>query len=89
MQTAIHPEYPQATINCACGSSVVTHSTRGNFSTDVCSACHPFYTGKTKMMDTQGRVDRFRKKYKTNTTPAAAAPADAAPAAETATDTDK
>jgi large subunit ribosomal protein L31 len=63
MKTAIHPEYPQATINCACGSTVVTHSTRGNFTTDVCSACHPFYTGKNKLMDVQGRVDRFRKKY--------------------------
>lgn len=65
MKSGLHPEYPQATINCACGASVLTHSTRGNFTTDVCSACHPFYTGKTKMMDTQGRVDRFRKKYGT------------------------
>lgn len=63
MKDAIHPEYFQATITCACGASSVTHSTRGNFSTDVCSACHPFYTGKSKVMDTAGRVDRFRRKY--------------------------
>lgn len=63
MKEAIHPEYFQSTITCACGASVVTHSTRGNFSTDVCSACHPFYTGKHKIMDTGGRVDKFRKRY--------------------------
>jgi large subunit ribosomal protein L31 len=69
MKAAIHPDYPKSTITCACGSSVDTHSTRGSFSTDVCSSCHPFYTGKQKLMDTAGRVDKFRRKYAT-TTPA-------------------
>ena len=63
MKPGIHPEYLQATVTCACGSVVTTHSTRGSFTTDVCSACHPFYTGKHKIMDTAGRVDKFRKKY--------------------------
>jgi large subunit ribosomal protein L31 len=81
MKAAIHPEYPQATVTCACGSSVVTHSTRGNFTTDVCSACHPFYTGKNKIMDTQGRVDRFRKKYKTAEKPAGATASSPPPSA--------
>jgi large subunit ribosomal protein L31 len=65
MKPGIHPDYPKATITCACGAAVDTHSTRGSFTTDVCSACHPFYTGKQKLMDTAGRVDKFRKKYAT------------------------
>ena len=63
MKSDIHPEYLDATINCACGNIVQTKSTRGSFTVDVCSACHPFYTGKQRMMDTAGRVERFRKKY--------------------------
>ena len=63
MKTGIHPNYAKATVTCACGSAIETYSTRGSFSTDVCSACHPFYTGKQKLMDTAGRVDKFRKKY--------------------------
>jgi large subunit ribosomal protein L31 len=66
MKSGIHPDYKDATITCACGAVVVTHSTRGSFTTDVCSACHPFYTGKQKLMDVAGRVDRFRKKYAGN-----------------------
>lgn len=65
MKAGIHPDYPKSTVTCACGAIIETHSTRGSFSTDVCSACHPFYTGKQKLMDTAGRVDRFRKKYAT------------------------
>lgn len=65
MKQNIHPNYVMSTINCACGSVVVTRSTRGSFSTDVCSACHPFYTGKHKVMDVAGRVERFRRKYST------------------------
>ena len=60
---AIHPNYPVATITCACGNAVQTRTTRGNFTVDVCGNCHPFYTGKQKLMDTAGRVDRFRKKF--------------------------
>lgn len=64
MKPGIHPEYMTSTIACACGNQVQTRSTRGEtFTVDVCSECHPFYTGKQKMMDTAGRVDRFRKKY--------------------------
>ena len=65
MKADIHPEYQDATINCACGNIIQTKSTRGSFTVDVCSACHPFYTGKQRMMDTAGRVERFRQKYAT------------------------
>ena len=63
MKADIHPQYQDATVNCACGNIIQTRSTRGSFTIDVCSACHPFYTGKQRMMDTAGRVERFRKKY--------------------------
>ncbi|NUP06936.1 MAG: 50S ribosomal protein L31 [Polyangiaceae bacterium] len=63
MKADIHPDYPKAVVTCACGAVMETYSTRGSFSTDVCSTCHPFYTGKQKLMDTAGRVDKFRKKY--------------------------
>lgn len=63
MREGIHPEYPPAAVSCACGNSFITRSTRGDFSIDVCAACHPFYTGTQKLMDTAGRVDRFRKRY--------------------------
>ncbi len=63
MQEGIHPDYPAARVSCACGNTFVTRSTRGDFQVDVCSACHPFYTGTQKLIDTAGRVDRFRKRY--------------------------
>lgn len=63
MKDGIHPEYLVANVVCACGNTFQTRSTRGDLSVDVCSACHPFYTGKQKIVDTQGRVDRFRRKY--------------------------
>lgn len=63
MKAEIHPEYPQATITCACGNVVQTRSTKGSFSVDICSNCHPFYTGRQKLLDTAGRVERFRRKY--------------------------
>jgi len=63
MKPAIHPEYTIATVTCACGSSFQTRSTKGSFSIDICSACHPFFTGKQKLVDAAGRVDRFNKKY--------------------------
>jgi large subunit ribosomal protein L31 len=63
MKPEIHPEYTEATISCACGSTFVTKSTRGSFSVDICSACHPFYTGRQKIMDSAGRIERFQKKY--------------------------
>ncbi|MCU0691427.1 MAG: 50S ribosomal protein L31 [Polyangiaceae bacterium] len=63
MKENIHPRYVAAKISCACGSVFDTRSTKGDYSVDVCAACHPFYTGKMKLVDTQGRIERFRRKY--------------------------
>ena len=63
MKPTGHPECPYATISCACGNRVVTRTTRGDFTVDVCSNCHPFYTGKQKMMDTAGRIEKFKKRF--------------------------
>jgi large subunit ribosomal protein L31 len=63
MKQELHPVYPPARITCACGNIVETKSTRGSFNVEICSNCHPFFTGKYKLVDTAGRVDRFRKKY--------------------------
>jgi len=84
MKEGIHPNYPAARVTCACGTTFVTRSTRGDFQVDVCSKCHPFYTGTMKLIDTAGRVDRFRKRYEKKAAPAAAAApaAPATPAAE-------
>lgn len=62
MKPDIHPNYTNVTISCACGAVYETRSTR-DYNIDICSACHPFFTGKTKLVDTEGRIDRFRKKY--------------------------
>jgi large subunit ribosomal protein L31 len=58
-----HPKYEPVQIKCACGEVIETKSTRKSISVEVCSKCHPFYTGKQKIMDTEGRVDRFNRKY--------------------------
>lgn len=63
VKSGIHPEYATATVKCACGASWQTRSTVGELHLDICSACHPFYTGKQKLVDTAGRVERFRQKY--------------------------
>jgi large subunit ribosomal protein L31 len=63
MKPEIHPSYEAATVTCACGAQFQTRSTRGSFSVDICSQCHPFFTGTQKLVDTAGRVERFRKKY--------------------------
>ena len=63
MKQKIHPEYKQANVSCACGEMFQTRSTKENLKLDICSVCHPFYTGKQKLVDTEGRVDKFRKKY--------------------------
>ena len=63
MQEGIHPNYRAAKISCACGMVIHTGSTRGDYNVEICSNCHPFYTGKQKMLDTAGRVDRFKRKY--------------------------
>jgi len=63
MKPDIHPEYNPVTVTCACGASFLTRSTKSIDQVDICSECHPFYTGKQKLVDTAGRVERFRKKY--------------------------
>ena len=63
MKSGIHPEYATATVKCACGATWQTRSTVGELHLDICSQCHPFYTGKQKLVDTAGRVERFRQKY--------------------------
>lgn len=64
MKADIHPDYKEIKVNCSCGNEFATRSTMGKeLHIEVCSACHPFYTGKQKMMDTAGRVDKFRKRY--------------------------
>ncbi|GAC1651193.1 MAG: 50S ribosomal protein L31 [Gemmatimonadaceae bacterium] len=65
MKTDIHPLYATATVHCGCGNTFETRSTIAKISTDVCSVCHPFYTGKQKFVDTAGRIDRFRQKFGT------------------------
>ena len=68
MKTDIHPTYATATVKCACGNTFQTRSTLPELHTDVCSNCHPFYTGKQKFLDTAGRIDRFRQKFGKKTT---------------------
>ena len=63
MKKDIHPKYEKATISCACGNSFETGSTKKNMKVEICSACHPFFTGKQKIVDTAGRVERFNRKY--------------------------
>jgi large subunit ribosomal protein L31 len=63
MKPAIHPEYKTAKILCACGTEIETRSTRGDFHIEICSSCHPFFTGKQKIMDTAGRIERFKTRY--------------------------
>ncbi len=67
MKAAIHPAYDQINVKCACGSQFVTRSThKGDIHVEICSACHPFFTGKQKLLDTAGRIERFRRKYAGN-----------------------
>ena len=64
MKQDIHPEYKETTFNCSCGNSLKTRSTIGkDFHMEVCSKCHPFYTGKQKIVDTSGQVDKFKKRF--------------------------
>jgi large subunit ribosomal protein L31 len=64
MKEKIHPEYKDATITCACGEVIHTRSTKQNIRVEICSKCHPFFTGKQKFVDSAGRVEKFLKKYK-------------------------
>ena len=63
MREGIHPNYVETTITCACGNVIKTRSTKENIRVEICSKCHPFYTGKQKLVDTGGRVDRFKKRF--------------------------
>ncbi|MFQ5455974.1 MAG: 50S ribosomal protein L31 [Nitrospirota bacterium] len=63
MKKGIHPEYKDAAITCACGEVIKTRSTQGDLKIEICSACHPLFTGTQKIIDTEGRVEKFKKKY--------------------------
>ena len=63
MKKGVHPEYKAAKITCVCGNVVETRSTKGNYEIQICSNCHPFFTGKQKFVDTAGRVERFKRRY--------------------------
>ncbi len=63
MKSDIHPNYQETTVTCGCGNSFTTRSTRSELKLDICNACHPFYTGKLKFVDTAGRIDKFQKKF--------------------------
>ena len=63
MKTDIHPKFEETVIKCACGNTLEVGSTKKDISVEICSQCHPFFTGKQKLIDTAGRIERFRKKY--------------------------
>ncbi|MCU0559135.1 MAG: 50S ribosomal protein L31 [Desulfobacterales bacterium] len=63
MKKDIHPKFAPTKIRCACGNEIEVGSTRDNITVEICSSCHPFFTGKQKLVDTAGRIERFRKKY--------------------------
>jgi len=63
MKEGIHPSYSEVTVKCLCGNTFQTRSTKKEIITEICAACHPFYTGKQKLIDTAGRVERFKKRY--------------------------
>ncbi|BCB97253.1 50S ribosomal protein L31 [Dissulfurispira thermophila] len=63
MKEGIHPNYKEAKVTCACGETFTTRSTKNNIRVDICSKCHPFFTGKQKLVDAEGRVEKFKKKY--------------------------
>ena len=75
MKEKIHPAYQEATITCACGEVIHTRSTRQNLRVEICSKCHPFFTGKQKFVDTAGRVEKFMHKYQKGSKAADASPA--------------
>ena len=63
MKNGIHTDYAETSIRCACGNEIQVGSTRSDIRVEICSKCHPFFTGKQKLIDTAGRIERFRKKY--------------------------
>ena len=90
MKAGIHPDYKTVTVHCACGATWITRSAKGqDLRLEICSSCHPFFTGKQKLIDTAGRVERFRKKYGIEKPAEAPDAAPAAPAAESAPSADQ
>jgi large subunit ribosomal protein L31 len=63
MKKKLHPTYESLTVRCACGNTIETRSTKKNVHLEICSSCHPFFTGRQKFIDTDGRIDKFKKKY--------------------------
>jgi len=63
MKEKIHPQYKETTVICACGEVIHTRSTKDNIRVEICSKCHPFFTGKQKLLDSAGRIEKFKKKY--------------------------
>jgi large subunit ribosomal protein L31 len=84
VKPGIHPEYHEVTAHCACGATWQTRSTKKDVHLDICSNCHPFFTGRQKLIDTEGRVDRFNKKFGAQTSEALKAAAKAKKAAKAA-----
>lgn len=72
MKPGIHPEYKRAIVTCVCGNTFETRSTAGDLRLEICSNCHPFFTGKQKLVDTAGRVEKYNRKYAKKSTPATA-----------------
>jgi len=85
VKEGIHPTYLDVEVRCACGSVFKTRSTKPDLHLEICSACHPFFTGRQKLIDTEGRVERFNKKYGTQTAEQRKTAAKAAKAGKTAT----
>ena len=83
MKESIHPKYHDVTVRCACGASWKTHSTKPELHLEICSNCHPFFTGRQKLIDTEGRVERFTKKFGAQTSESRKAATKAAKTAKT------
>jgi large subunit ribosomal protein L31 len=79
MKEGLHPEYKNSKVVCACGAVIETRSTRGDFHIEICSSCHPFFTGKQKILDTAGRIERFKNRYAASPKADAKKPEAAAP----------
>jgi len=80
MKKDIHPKYEEATVHCSCGNTFTTRSTKPELRIELCSQCHPFYTGKQKLVDSGGRVERFKRRYDKKSEPEKSEPEKAAPA---------
>lgn len=80
MKEGIHPKYVEAAVHCACGNEFKTRATRSELRVDICSACHPFYTGRLKFLDTAGRIEKFQNKFAAGTYASLAAPKKKKPA---------